>query len=200
MAKKDELNTLERNAVRAAALENEREEVKAAQEEGETLNPAVDENPDPRPAFVKDMTEEEVEQGATDVAPEEGIEGQAPVLTPGVYAAISSKLLPNAQRDAEILIAERLKKEGEFEVQAQESFRADRGNGETSTGARDAYDLAKLLEQYPGWVNGLDRLDDLERGVGVKNPAPWVKNPVDLLEEAKRHNMYFVGANGNFLR
>ncbi len=199
MAKKDELNTLERGAVRAAVVENDREELKAAKEEGEVLNPTVDENPDPRPQFVKDLTDEAVEQGATEVAPEEGITGQAPVLTPGVMAPISSQLLPNAQRDAEIIIAARLENDPDFKVEAQESFRAERADG-PSTGARDAYDLAKLLERYPGWVNGLDRLDDLERGVGVKNPAPWVKNPVDLLEEAKRHNMYFIGANGNFLR
>lgn len=196
MAKKDELNTQEKNAVRAAVVENDREELKAAKEEDEVLNPAVDENPDPRPQFVKDLTEEEVEQGETDVAPEEGITGQAPVLTPGVLAPISSQLLPNAQRDAEIIIASRLENDPDFEVKAVESFRAD----PNSTGARDAYDLAKLLEAHPEWINNLDQLDQLEKNEGVKNPAPWVKNPVDLLEEAKRHNMYFIGANGNFLR
>lgn len=195
MAKKDELNKNETNALRAAVVENDRDEIKEAQAEGEVLNPAVDESLDRRPVEVKNLSEEELDQGETEVAPEEGLEGQ-PVFTPGVYAPISSVLLPNAQRDAELLLAERIEGTEEGEVRDAEGIRAD----ETATGARDARDLAKLLEAHPEWINNLDQLEELEKDSGVKNPAPWVKNPVDLLEEAKRHNIYFIGANGNFLR
>lgn len=165
---------------------------KREKDEAAVLNPAIDENPDPRPLAVKTLTEEEVEQGSPEIAPEEGTLGQAPVLTPGVIAPISSQMLPNVDRDARLLLAENT---SDVEVKTVESLRAD----PTSTGARDARDLAKLIEAHPGWVNNLDQLDELERSIGVENPAPWVRNPVDLLEEAKRYNVYFVGENGNFL-
>lgn len=164
-------------------------------EEEKVLNPTVDENPDPRPEFVKNFTDAEVEQGPSDVAPEEGVVGQTPVFTPGVYAPSTSQLLPNAQRDAELIVADQIANDPAFEVKEVESLRAPGNEGK---GLRDARDLAKLLEAHPHWVNALAQLDELEREAGVKNPAGWVKNPVDLYEEAKRHNFYFIGDNGNF--
>lgn len=118
---------------------------------------------------------------------------ESTVFTPGVYAPISSKLLPNTHRDAQSLLAEDVDGDG---IPDRRSLRLD----PDARGPRDARDLAVLLRQYPHWVNNLDQLEDLEKNEGkVVKPDSWVANPVDLLEEAKRYNMFFIGEDGNFL-
>lgn len=116
------------------------------------------------------------------------------VPTP-VGGPISSTPIPNLSRDAELMRDENhpevRKSRGTVE---REPFRITEG-----TGPRTAEDLAFLIRSRPEWVNVLDQLDDLERAEGVKDPAPWVRNPVDLLEEAKRYNVVFIGGNGNIV-
>lgn len=139
------------------------------------------------PPDALNVTEETEEQLPVDVDPEEGITGQAPVLTPGVNAPISSQALPNAQRDATAMAADN----GVLAT-------AEPVAPEPLVEGGDAYALAKLLERRPHWINNLDQLDELMKAEGLE-PIAWAKNPVDLLEDAKRYNFYFVGNNGNFL-
>lgn len=190
MPKRDELTNDEKVAVHAAARADERREMKEAQEEGVVLNPAVDESvkaPVPHP-----------EQDPVEVSPEKGLvpDSQIPVFTAGVYAPVSSQPLPNAQRDAEIIIQERHADESDdADIQEAQSVRFD----SEASGPRDARDLAILLRRYPHWINFLDQLETLEKNEGVKKPTPWVANPVDLLADAAKFNFLFVGNNGNFL-
>lgn len=131
---------------------------------------------------------------APDVNPEGGIVEQVPSMTPGVYAPTFAGTLPNNQAEAGVLLAERLEKDEN--VREPESVRATAD----ATGLRDARDLAKLLETYPHLINHLSTLEDEEKALGIKNPVGWVKHPQDLLEEAKKYNFYFIGANGNIIR
>lgn len=67
------------------------------------------------------------------------------------------------------------------------------------TKKRDAKDLAELLERHPQWTNELGHLEALEIAAGNPHPAPWVADPRKLLADARRHMVYPVGENGNFL-
>ena len=150
---------------------------------------------EPAGLSAPDLTEEEMDQGPTEPAPEEGMGDnvQVPVFTPGTLAPISSKLLPNAQRDAQLILADRADGKEDRKIEGKQSLRFD----PNATGPRDARDLAILLRARPEFVNVLDQLEDYEKADGVRKPAGWVKNPVDLLEEAKRYNMFFVNEVGN---
>lgn len=142
------------------------------------------------------VPEDIVEQGVTDVDPEKGLvpNSQVPVFTPGVFAPVSSMALPNAQRDAQLVLAAEQDVDGDG-LPDKRSLRLD----PDARGPRDARDLAILLRQYPHWVNTLDQLEQLEKTEGgVPKPDAWVANPIDLLAEAHKFNMFFIGTNGNF--
>jgi hypothetical protein len=173
----------------------------AAAEDGQAT--AIDSGVAAEPAELP----EEIEAGLpTEPAPEEGTLGQAPVLTPSTFAPISSQPLPNAQRDA-TKIATDLGTIGDAPVagrsgvalDAEREAAAGRVGAAMGGDAEEAYRLAKLVEAHPEWVNELDKLDALQRAAGIKDPITFSRNPVDLLETAKRFNFYFIGANGNFL-
>lgn len=151
----------------------------------------VQEDPTINAPADADIIEPAVEdQVPTDPSPPEDGRSMASRIPASIGGPVSPVALPNAHRDATALAIE----QGVIPV-ARNVVVED---GDVDAGPRGAYELAKLIEAHPDWLNNLDQLDELERAAGLE-PRPWVTDPQLLLEEAIRYNFYFIGANGNQL-